>query len=278
MYHVMARGDRREDIVRDDEDRRTFFRTLEAACGRTGFRVHAYVVMNNHYHLLLETPGANLSMGMGWLQNAFTRRINVRHGLWGHVFGDRYKAILIEPGNCFWALMDYIHLNPVRAGMVREEGGIESYPWSSLVHYLAPSARRPDWLETGMGFGVSGCKDTARGRREFLEQVESRVDWRSPRKAGVVLRDGEAGPQLATYSGLRRGWFFGSQEFKERLLRIGGRRLVERAARSSDGYSGAEVRDHSETEAMRLLEAGLKYFDLEQRSLHKLPKGIGGRA
>src|SRR5882724_10821060 len=85
MYHVMARGDRREAIAQGDEDRRTFMRTLGEACERTGFLVHAYVLMTNHYHLLLETTEGNLSRGMGWLQNAFTRRINTRHRLWGHV-------------------------------------------------------------------------------------------------------------------------------------------------------------------------------------------------
>jgi len=103
MYHVMARGDHREAIVRDDKDRKTFLRTLGEACGRTGFRIHAYVLMGNHYHLLVETPQANLAKGMGWLQNAYTRRINTRHRLWGHLFGDRYKSILVEPGNCFWS-------------------------------------------------------------------------------------------------------------------------------------------------------------------------------
>ncbi len=91
FYHVMARGDRREAIVRDDEDRKTFVRTLGEAAERAGFRIHAWVLMTNHYHLLVETPEANLSTGMGWMQNAYTRRINVRHGLWGHVFGGRYK-------------------------------------------------------------------------------------------------------------------------------------------------------------------------------------------
>lgn len=133
MYHVMARGNRRGAIMRDDHDRVTFLRTLSEACERTGFRVHAYVLMTNHYHLLLETPQANLARGMGWLQNAYTRRINTRHGLWGHVFGGRYKSILVEPGNCFWALMNYIHLNPVRAGMVKEADqramGSRSWPF-----------------------------------------------------------------------------------------------------------------------------------------------------
>ena len=147
--------------------------------------------MGNHYHLLVETPQANLSRGMGWLQNAFTRRINTRHGLWGHLFGGRYKAILVESGNCFWALLDYIHLNPVRAGIVAEKDGLESYLWSSLPHYLEPARKRPPWLETAAGFEVCGCDDTASGRREFLGLLERRVDWRNPRLAGTDLSRGQ---------------------------------------------------------------------------------------
>ena len=173
FYHVMARGDRREPIVRDDADRETFVRTLAEVSERSGFRVHAFVLMTNHYHLLLETPQANLSRGMGWLQNAFTRRINMRHRFWGHLFGGRYKAIPAEPGNCFWALLDYIHLNPVRAGIVQEKDGIEAYAWSSLPHYLGPPRRRPPWMETAGGFEVCGCADTASGRREFLGLLEA---------------------------------------------------------------------------------------------------------
>ena len=185
--------------MRDDPDRETFVRTLAEASERSGFRVHAFVLMTNHYHLLLETPQANLSRGMGWLQNAFTRRINTRHRLWGHLFGGRYKAILAEPGNCFWALLDYIHLNPVRAGIVREKEGIESYAWSSLPHYLGPPRSRPPWMETATGFEVCGCADTASGRREFLGLLERRVDWRSPRLAdGFAVSDGK--PELAVYS------------------------------------------------------------------------------
>ncbi|MGB8464163.1 MAG: transposase [Terrimicrobiaceae bacterium] len=218
MYHVMARGDRRDAIVQDDEDRTTFVRTLGEACERAGFRVHAYTLMSNQYHLLLETKEPNLSRGMGWLQNAFTRRINTRHRLWGHLFGGRYKAILVEPGNCFWALLDYIHLNPVRAGLVQAADGLESYPWSSLRHYIAVPKMRPRWLETAMAFSVTGCEDTASGRRKFLETLELRVDWKNPRQAGAVYSEGEGKPELALHSALRRGWFFGSQEFREMLL------------------------------------------------------------
>ena len=272
MYHVMARGDRQEAIVQDDEDRSTWVRTLGEACERAGFRVHAYVLMTNHYHLLLETKEANLSRGMGWLQNAFTRRINTRHRLWGHVFGGRYKAILVEPGNCFWALLDYIHLNPVRAGLLQEGDGLESYWWSSLRPYIAVPKMRPSWLETAMALSVTGCKDTPGGRREFLEMVESRVDWKNPGEAGAAYSEREGEFELAVHSALRRGWFFGSQEFREMLLKLAAKTLAGRAKRKADGYQGAELRDHGERRAERILQAGLEHFGVSREELRSAAK------
>jgi len=267
MYHVMARGDRREAIVSDDEDRGTFLRTLGEASKRSGFRIHAYVLMTNHYHLLLETPEANLSRGMGWLQNAYTRRINVRHKLWGHVFGGRYKSVVVEPGNCFGVVMDYIHLNPVRAGMVKESVGLESYPWSSVKSYMSAVRARPEWLETGKGFSVCGLQDSARGRREYLEMLERRVDWRNPTKAGAVYSEGEGMPDLAIHSTLRRGWLFGSQKFREKLLALAGGNFEMGSRSKSNGYYGAASRDHGESRAAELLAAGLRHFQLEQEEL-----------
>jgi REP element-mobilizing transposase RayT len=124
-YHVMARGNRRESIFLDDNDRRFFLQVLAEACGQTGWRVHAWVLMGNHYHLFLETPEANLVAGMKWLQITVARRFNIRHGKWGHLFGDRYKAILVEGGQAYYyqTLLDYIHLNPARAGLISADKG-----------------------------------------------------------------------------------------------------------------------------------------------------------
>jgi REP element-mobilizing transposase RayT len=85
VYHVLDRGDRREAIFQDDGDRRRFLETLGEACGRTGWRVHAYVLMSNHYHLMIETPQANLVAGMRWFQTTWTMRFNARHRLSGHL-------------------------------------------------------------------------------------------------------------------------------------------------------------------------------------------------
>ena len=115
LYHVLARGNRRESIYRDDDDRRFFLKTLAEACEMTGWRVHAWVLMGNHYHLLIQTPEPNLVVGMKWLQNTYTRRFNIRHRLWGRLFGDRYKAMPVEnEGYYYETLVDYIHLNPAR--------------------------------------------------------------------------------------------------------------------------------------------------------------------
>lgn len=121
-YHVLARGNRREAIFRDNRDRKEFLRRLETVCGKTGWSIRAYVLMGNHYHLVIHTPQPNLVEGMKWLQNADTRYFNSRHREWGRVFGDRYKSTLVEDkvsfggrgtarGDYLATLIDYVHLN-----------------------------------------------------------------------------------------------------------------------------------------------------------------------
>ncbi len=134
IYHVMSRGDRREDIFLDEVDRQDFLKTLAEACQKTGFQVHAYCLMRNHFHLVAETPNGNLVAGMAWLLSAYSIRLNHRHKLSGHVFGGRYKALIVEGrGGYLKTACDYVHLNPVRAGLLRLEDRLAAYPWSSLV-------------------------------------------------------------------------------------------------------------------------------------------------
>jgi REP element-mobilizing transposase RayT len=113
LYHIMCRGDRREEIFRDEQDRELFLSTLGQVCERCGFVVHSYVLMRNHYHLLVlvETPTGNLVAGMKWFQGTYTVRFNARHRLAGHLFAGRYKAVLVEREEPSYArvLSDYIH-------------------------------------------------------------------------------------------------------------------------------------------------------------------------
>ncbi len=123
IYHVMNRGDRREPIFHDDHDRTRFLETLEEACAKADWQVHAYCLMLNHFHLVLETPGGNLVAGMKWFLGTYTSRFNRRHQLFGHLFSGRYKAVIVDGSGDGYlhAVCDYVHLNPVRAKLLKAE-------------------------------------------------------------------------------------------------------------------------------------------------------------
>src|SRR6185437_4163044 len=110
IYHVMNRGDRREPIFRDDDDRRIFMETLAQACQKTGWQAHAWCLMHNHLHLVIETPKPNLVAGMKWFLGTYTGRFNRRHKLFGHLFAGRYKALIVDgSGNGYLrTVCDYV--------------------------------------------------------------------------------------------------------------------------------------------------------------------------
>jgi putative transposase len=175
LYHVLDRGDRREAIFADEEDRLAFLRTLEEVCRRTGWWVHAYVLMSNHYHLLLETPEANLVAGMKWFQSTYTLRFNRRHRQGGHLFQGRYKAIVVDPEerNYLLSLSDYIHLNPVRAGLLPERGKLFDYRWNSYPAYVKGGALSPWWLKRERVLGEQGWSELAADRRQYAERMKT---------------------------------------------------------------------------------------------------------
>ena len=131
LYHLTARGDRREDIFLDDTDRQTFLDLLAKEIRQQRWRLYAYCLMSNHYHLLIETPEGNLVAGMRRLNGVYTQAFNRRHGRVGHVLQGRYKSILVDKDAYLLELARYIVLNPVRAGMVKR---VQDWPWSS-AHY-----------------------------------------------------------------------------------------------------------------------------------------------
>jgi putative transposase len=273
-YHVMARGNRREAIFHDDEDRRFFLDTLSEACAMTGWRVHAWVLMGNHYHLFIETPEANLVAGMKWLQNTVTRRHNVRHKAWGRLFGDRYKAIPVDGGDNYHyrTLADYIHLNPVRARLIEPKKGqsILDYPWSSMAGgWAITPAKRPPWMDAATGLKRFGLKDTVAGRRESVLRLDRRAVEEETRLCGVPLMPKDAD---ARCSHLRRGWYWGGQAFAGKLQKMTDRLIKERK-RSSRAYRrAAEVTTHSEQQARLWVEEGLKSAGLRPEDL----KGLKG--
>jgi REP element-mobilizing transposase RayT len=129
IYHVMNRGDHQEVIFCDDDDRKLFLSTLAEGCQKTSFQVHGFCLMSNHFHLVVETPNADLVEGMKWLLGVYTSRFNRRHKVFGHLFSGRYKALIVEgSGNGYLkAVGDYVHLNPVRAGLLRPEQPLQTY-------------------------------------------------------------------------------------------------------------------------------------------------------
>jgi putative transposase len=144
LYHVLSRGNEQRDIFYDDKDRQSFLTIIGEMAERYAVDVFAYVLMNNHYHLLLRTNDANLSRSMQWLALTYTRRFNNRHFRSGHLFQGRYKSIIIENDAYLMRLSCYIHRNPLRAKIVSR---LSEYSWSSYKVY-AYAEKGPDWLLT----------------------------------------------------------------------------------------------------------------------------------
>jgi REP element-mobilizing transposase RayT len=147
LYHVTSRGNARQRVFLDDEDRETFLATLAWVVARFRWCCHAYCLMGNHVHLLIETPQPNLSRGMRQLNGVYTQRFHRRHRTVGHLFQGRFQAILVEQEGYLLELARYIVLNPVRAKMVKTP---ERYPWSSYRPMLGlapvPPALTTEWV------------------------------------------------------------------------------------------------------------------------------------
>ncbi len=176
VYHVTSRGNGRKDIFEDDQDRQIFLSILGSVVKRYNWLCHAYCLMDNHYHLMIETPDANLSSGMRQLNGVYTQRYNRRHQKPGHIFQGRFKAILVQKENYLLELCRYVVLNPVRAGIVKK---IEAWRWSS---YLATAGigKEPEYLTTGWILGFFNSRRTIAKRRyrSFVQEgIHGSASW-----------------------------------------------------------------------------------------------------
>jgi REP element-mobilizing transposase RayT len=168
LYHVLNRGNYRRDVFGTAGAAQAFVTALEEVTVRYQWRIHAYVVMRNHYHLALETPQANLVDGMHWLQGTISTRFNRLRDERGHLFQGRYQSLLVEDFQAMARLVDYIHLNPVRAGIVTGDQ-VAAFRWSSLRRFV--KGGRFAGLVAGDCLEAIGLKDTVDGWRAYLDRL-----------------------------------------------------------------------------------------------------------
>ena len=239
---------------KDDSDRNCFLETLAECCGKTDWQVHALCLMSNHFHLVVETPKANLVAGMKWFLGTYTGRFNRRHKLFGHLFSGRYKSLIVDGSGSGYlrTVCDYVHLNPRRAKLLAAGQPLRAYQWSSYPWYLVPPGKRPGWLRVGRLLGEHGIpRDSKEGRREFGRQME-------------LSRPAENG--TGQYKSLRRGWCLGGKRFRKELL-------VQMAERVGESHYGAERQESGEEKAEQIVAEELGRRKWEEANLVKRRKG-----
>jgi putative transposase len=185
-YHVMNRGRRGDDLFLEEGDYLRFKTLMKESSDMWNVRICAYCLMPNHYHLLVQTPNANLSRFMRHLNGVYTQRFNRHHKLDGQLFRGRYKSILIGESDYLIELLRYIHFNPVKAGLVKEP---KNYTWSSFHSYMAkPEADR--WLDTKLVFDqIRGKRKTKKEKSEILgrDALEETYDFYSKNNVLSIL-------------------------------------------------------------------------------------------
>ena len=234
----MNRGDQRDDIFKDDQDRLRFLATLGEACAKTEWQIHAWCLMRNHFHLVIETPQPNLVAGMKFLLGVYTKRFNIRHKLCGHLFAGRYKSLFVDGSgnNYLQTVCDYVHLNPVRAKLLQRGTVLQSYRWSSYADYLKAPSQRPGWLRVDRLLGEKRIpKDSPAGRKEFAALMEMR----------------RAQESTTDYKGLRRGWCIGGEAFRQELLAAAFERV-------GANHYGQERKESLQERAERMVQEEMK--------------------
>ncbi|HZZ59153.1 MAG TPA: hypothetical protein VFE31_15085 [Opitutaceae bacterium] len=250
LYHVCNRGHSRSDLFVGPDDAQVFVDCLFQACRRMQWKLHAFSLQPNQYHLALETPRGNLVAGVHWLQSAFGNRFNRARGASARAFRGRYQAILAEPGPTWAGVIDFIHLGPVQAKLIPFEH-LARFRWSSFRYFTRtdPDQRPPvmsaEWI------AIRGLTDTPEGWRKYGAHLDAlRSD--PPR-----LRQ-----MFATYG---RGWAYGSPEFR--------RGLMEKLSASRAGAgSGSSMAEDNRRDWHVRLEAGLRQLSRELSEARDAPK------
>lgn len=273
VYHITTRGNARKNIFSDDQDREKFLGVLESVIRKYNWICHAYCLMDNHYHLLIETPDANLSIGMRQLNGIFTQSYNRRYKRPGHIFQGRYKAILVDKDNYLLELCRYIVLNPVRAGLIELP---EQWKWSSYTA-TAGLKKVPGYLSVDWIPGVFGANRTT-GQKHYRKFVKEGINRKSPweKLQGQILLGGDSFMEkfkdlLSNKEEIkeipRRQRYAGRPSLKELFKneRSGGKKDRNQGmynAHMKYGYSLKEIAD---------------YLEVHYTTVSKVIKGIAGK-
>ncbi len=194
LYHVLSRGNEKQNIVTNDDDRKLFLATVGEMAKRFEIDLFVYVLMDNHYHFLFRTNRANLCRSMQWFGATYTKRFNLRHNRSGHLFQGRFKNMLVQNNAYLLQLSYYIHRNPLRAGMVRR---LADYKWSSYRAY-AYSKRHQNWLNTKVILSqFINVKDQHQAYRENIQKYSKE--------------------EQRVWENLRHGIFVGTEKFVRKI-------------------------------------------------------------
>ncbi len=234
IHHVYNRGNYRQDVFAMAGAARAFETCVFEACERCDWRLHAYTTMTNHYHLALETPRGNLVAGMQWLQSTYASRFNRFRKERGHLFQGRYGAVLVEPGEALLRVVNYIHLNPVKAKLVTVDQ-LAQYPWSSFRRFVGGA--RPGFLV---------CEDWL----AELELVDNAVGWASYRSYLTFLSANDDEQRRQAFDRMSKGWAVGSPEWRQEVALVQSARVEQ--------LQGEATRELKEVRWARVLKELLK--------------------
>jgi REP element-mobilizing transposase RayT len=251
VYHVINRGNYRRDVFETADKATAFERTLFETCDRMRWRLHAYVLMRNHYHLALETPEPNLVDGMHWLQGTFAVRFNHFRKEQGHLFQGRYRSLLIEPGQMLNRVVDYIHLNPVRAGIIPAQN-VADFRWGSLRRFVRND--RPACLSPETWLATSGLSDNAEDWKTHVHQLVQ--------LAGTTDRQKELG-----FGEMSQGWAIGTTGWRKAMAQEHSRHAL------ASGIPAREIAELKAHKCAQVLETLLVKCGKNRADAATEPKG-----
>lgn len=241
IYHVINRGNYRRDLFETAGAAMAFELALGQASGRFGWDIHAFAIMRNHFHFALTTPAPNLSAGMHWLQTTFAVRFNRFRSESGHLFQGRYRSPLIEDAAALSRVVDYIHLNPVRAGIVAADQ-VANFRWSSLARCI--KGPKPPWLSTGPWRNVRLGEDSPSGWARYVEFL-------------VLLAANPTEQEKLGFAEISRGWAIGTAGWRRSLAAENQHRALEQ------DLPHAETRELREARWRAVLESALHFRDFD---------------